>query len=64
MLSTCNCQNLASDTTEEYECDGIGIHDIEGRDGVAMGIVQAGLARPESCPLGGNLADRFNHVLA
>jgi hypothetical protein len=52
MLSTCNCQNLASDTTVEYECDGIGIHDIEGRDDVSLGIVQAGLARPESCPLG------------
>jgi len=43
MLSTCNCQNLASDTTGEYECDGVGMHDIEGRDDGALGLLKLAL---------------------
>ena len=38
MLLTSNCQYLASVTTGDFECDGVGIHDIEGRGLVALGI--------------------------
>ena len=43
MLSTCNCQNLASDTTGEYECDGAGMHDIEGCDDGALRLLKLAL---------------------
>ena len=50
MLSTCNCHRLASDTTGEYECDRVGIHDIERRNNGALGNWK-GLARKSiSCP--------------
>lgn len=37
MLSTCDCQRLALDTTGEYECDRVGIHDIDLGNNGALG---------------------------